>query len=242
MKKPILFLSAALSILLASCGGDDSPSPVTSTEKYILSVQTSSSDDTPQSLFVTYNANGRVTSVNDGTDTHTMTYSSNGDLDNVSGGSDPLSMSELYQDPYNGFEVGDVVAYDSNGNPTELRLYERDYDDSILEEYKAFITYDSEPNPFYYTLKAAGIIEVLENVELNMSSVPQSPELIMAKKLLFVNNPKTFVVKHLDGTIVSEVTAMYTYDADGYATSGTFNSSNEDGESSSSIATYTYRP
>jgi len=241
MKKPLLILSAALSLILASCGADDSPSPVTSTEKYILSVQTSSSDDTPQNLFVTYNAAGKVTSVNDGSDTHTFSYAGNGDLDNVSGGSDPLSISELYQNPYNGFEVGDVLAYDSNGNPTELRLYERDNDNSIIEEYKAFITYDSEPNPFYYTLKAAGIIEVLENVEINMSSTPQSPEMIMAKKLLFVNNPKTFVVQHLDGSMVSQVTATYTYDADGYATSGTFNSSSESGESSSSIATYTYR-
>ncbi|RZJ71260.1 hypothetical protein [Flavobacterium sp.] len=240
MKKPVLLLSAIVSSLLTACGSDDNPSPVTSTEKYIASVQTFSSDDDPQSLTVTYNAQGKVTGVNDGSESHGLNYASNGDLDNVTG-SDPFSISELYQDPYNGYEIGDVVAYDSKGNPTELRLFERDYDGTIIEEYKGFITYDSEPNPFYYTLKAAGIIEVLENVQLNFSSAPQSEELIMAKKLLFVNNPKTFVVKHQNGTIASQVTASYTYDADGYATSGVFNSSNEEGESSSSSATYTYR-
>ncbi|RZJ65313.1 MAG: hypothetical protein EOO50_14125 [Flavobacterium sp.] len=242
MKKPLLFVSAFAGILFASCGSDDSSSAVTSVEKYISSVQTMNTDDDVNMLNVTYNAAGQVTSVSDGENTNDLSYSG-GNLTTISGDSDPFQISELYQNPYDGYEFGEVLDYDNNGNPIKLRLFERDEEtNEIIEEFEGFITYDNKPNPFWYTLQAAGIIDVLENVELNFSSVPQAEELIMAKQLLFKNNPKSFVLKHLNGTVASQVNATFVYGTDGYATSGTFTSSNEDGETSSGSINFNYLP
>lgn len=243
MKKPLLYLSLLAAATLGSCSGDDSPSPITSVEKFISSVTTLSSDDDSSTTTVSYNAAGQVTGVSDGIESSTFLYSGN-ELVTVDGSEDdPFSISELYQAPYDGYEVGEVLDYDNNGNPVKLRLFERDPEtNDIIEEFEGIITYDNKPNPFWYTLQAAGIIDVLENIELNFSSVPQSEELIMAKQLLFVNNPKKFVLKHLNGNIAAQVDATYSYGSDGYATSGIFESSNEDGESATTTVNYNYLP
>lgn len=244
MKKPLLFASLIAGLCLSSCSSDDSPSPITSTEKYISSVSSTNSDNSNNTLSVQYNSAGQVTSVSDGENISTFFYSGSG-LTTVSdnSGDDPFQISELYQDPYDGYEIGEVLDYDNNGNPIKLRLFERDEEtNEIIEEYEGTITYDNKPNPFWYTLEAAGIIDVLENVELNFSATPQAQEIVMAKQLLFVNNPKSFVVKHLNGTIAAQVNATFVYGSDGYATSGTFTSSNEDGESSSGSVMFNYLP
>ena len=108
-----------------------------------------------------------------------------------------------------------------------MRAFDRYYDGSISEEYIVEITYDDKPNPFFYTLEAAGIIKVLDNVNLNFSMTPQAEQLVKAKLLLPLNNPQKVVVRHLDGTVKSQVTTSYVYGNDKYPTSATFTEVNE---------------
>ncbi|WP_294824593.1 hypothetical protein [uncultured Flavobacterium sp.] len=241
------FLSAlALAAVLAFTGcsddSDDSNNPVNNSDKkYITHVTViSAEDDSDEAhLTVNYDGNGRVTSASDGDDTSVFAYQ-DGDLANISGSSDVLTISELFVDPYDGYEVGEVLDYDNDGNPVELRLFERDWDGMIIAEYTATITYDQKPNPFYATLEAAGIIEVLNGVQLNFSATPQAEELVRAKLLLPVNNPKKVVIKNQAGQVTKQVVADYVYN-DNYPTTATFTETGEDGTYLYS-ATFAYRP
>lgn len=247
MKNRLLSAIALFSALfLGSCSDDSSETFNDAngnvTKKYVKTVAvTSTQYPEDNSVFtVNYDAAGRVTSTSDGTDTSQFVYENN-NLTTVTGSSDPLSISELYESPFDAYEVGEVTNYDTNGNPVRLRLFERNDSGMILEEYVGEITYDNTPNPFFYTLEAAGILEVLDNVELNFSLTPQAQELVMAKQLLPVNNPKKFVVKKQNGQVVGQVVGDYVYDAAGYPTTATFTSTS-DGEVKVWAASFTYRP
>ncbi|HEX9979327.1 MAG TPA: hypothetical protein VGB50_02045 [Flavobacterium sp.] len=244
--KRILFCSAfAFSAVFYSCSSsDDASDNLDDTpERYISSMQLISAQDASDnaSLTINYDTEGKVTNVSDGTETSIMVYDDSDNLTTVTGESDPFSISELYQAPYDGYEVGEVLDYDNNGNPIKIRLFERDEDDNIIDEYVSDIYYDAKPNPFLHTLNAAGILDVLDNVELNFSSVPTSEEIVMAKLLLPVNNPKRFVIKNLEGEVIEDMVAAYVYDADGYPTSATFTETNSDG-TFIYMATYNYLP
>lgn len=241
MKKNLFLAAFISSATFISCSSDDTAERLSeTTAKYIKTMTVVETENgTNETVTVNYDANGRVSNVTDGTDSSTMVYNDNNQLTAVTGDSEPFSMSELYQAPYDGYEIGDVTEYDSNGNPTRLRLFDRDDNGMITNEYVSEIYYDTQINPFLHTMEKAGFLQVLENISLNFSAVPTSQELIAAKQLLWVNNPKRFVVKKLSGEIVEEAVANYVYNADGYPTSATFTSTNEDGISVAS-ATYTY--
>ncbi len=240
------FLSAfALATVFAftSCSDDSDSSndPINNSDKkYITHVNVIPADTEMDEghLTVSYDANGRVTSASDGEETSIFAYQ-DGDLANVSGSSDVLTITDLFVDPYDGYEFGEVLDYDNNGNPVELRLFEKDYDGMIIAEYTATITYDQKPNPFYATLEAAGIIEVLDNIDLNFSATPQAEELIKAKLLLPVNNPKKVVVKDEAGHVTKQVVADYVY-SENYPVTGTFTETGDDG-THIYAATFTYR-
>jgi len=243
MKKNLFFAALLCSATFISCSSDDTSERLNeTTAKYIKTMTVVDTENgTNETVTVNYDANGRVSNVTDGTDSSTMVYNDNNQLTAVTGESEPFSMSELYQAPYDAYEIGDVTEYDTNGNPIKLRLFDRDDNGMIAEEYVSEITYDSQINPFLHTMEKAGFLQVLENISLNFSAVPTAQELIAAKQLLWVNNPKRFVVKKLSGEIVEEAVANYVYNADGYPTSATFTSTNGDGISVAS-ATYTYQP
>lgn len=232
---------AVLAFTGCSDDSSDSNNNNNSEKKYITHVNVipADNDQEPGHLTVNYDANGRVTSASDGEETSIFAYQ-NGDLANISGSSDVLTISELFVDPYDGYEFGEVLDYDSHGNPIEVRLFERDWDGMIIGEYTATITYDQKPNPFYATLEAAGIIDVLADVDLNFSATPQAEELIKAKMLLPVNNPKKVVVRNEAGEVVKQVVADYVYDSDNYPTTATFTETG-DGETYLYTAAYTYR-
>ena len=247
MKNRILTAFAAVAFLLsASCSSDDATATFIDAngnvgKRYMKSVQTTSSDSSSdnKTLTITYDANGRVTNAFDGTQSSTFTYE-NGGLTNVTGTNDVLIINDLFQAPYDGLEYGDVLEYDSYGNPVEVRLYERDWNGAIIAQYTGEITYDAKPNPYFYTLEAAGIIAVLDNVELNFSMTPQSEELIKAKMLLPVNNPKKLVIKDIDGNMKAQIVADYVYDSTNYPTYATFTETSENSVKVYTAA-YTYK-
>lgn len=232
--------------LFASCGSDDAAGDFNDangnvSKKYVTSINVVSAQNASENrtMIVTYDANGRVTNASNGTESSTFAYS-NGNLANVTGTNDVLTIDELYQSPYDGYEYGDVLEYDANGNPTAVRLFVRSWEGIIEEEYRGEISYDAKPNPFFYTLEAAGIIDVLDGVQLNFSMMPQAQELIAAKMLLPVNNPNKYVVKELNGTVKKQVVADYVYDAAGYPSSATFTET-ANSEVKVYTAAYTYK-
>lgn len=242
MKKNFFLAALLCGSVLISCSSDDSSDNLSSNARYIKTVNVIDSENGfNQTWTVNYDTDGRVKNITDGIELSTMVYNENNQLTTITGDSEPFSMSELYQAPYDGYEFGEVLNYDSNGNPKKLRLFSRDYEGTIEEEYVSDIYYDTQTNPFLHTLNKAGILEVLDNIDLNFSSVPTAQELIVAKVLLPVNNPKRFVVKTLSGEVKTETVANYVYNSDGYPTSATFTTTNEDGVSVAS-ATYTYQP
>jgi hypothetical protein len=70
-------------------------------------------------------------------------------------------------------------------------------------------------------MEAGGLIEVLDNVRLNFSLTPQSPEIVKARLLFPVNNLSQIVYKNEEGGIVYTVNADFDYDGANYATSAT---------------------
>lgn len=244
MKNKFLSLLALSAVFaFTSCSDDSSDSNDNNNngnKKYITHVNVTSSNiaDEPGHLTVVYDANGRVTSASDGEETSVFAYQ-NGSLANISGTNDVLTTSELFANPYNGYEYGEVLDYDNNGNPVEVRLFDKDWEGTIIAEYTATITYDQKPNTFYATLEAAVIIDVLADVDLNFSATPQSEELIKAKMLLPKNNPTKIVVKDDAGQVVSQVVADYVYNGN-YPTTATFTQTGN-GETYLYTATYTYK-
>lgn len=238
-------LSAVALLAFASCSDDSSDEFNNANgnvaKKYITNLNFTdlSSPSSSKNFTVTYDANGKVTRASDGVEIGVFTYSGS-DLVQVSDSNDVLAMTELTQPHHEAFELGEVITYDTKGNPVMLRVFERDYDGSILEEYRMEINYDDKPNPFFYTLEAAGIIKVLDNTNLNFSMTPQAEQLVKAKTLLPLNNPQKVVVRRLDGTVKNQVTTDYVYGNDKYPTLATFTEINENG-SHVSTATYSYK-
>jgi hypothetical protein len=239
------------SILAVSCS-DDSVSEEFEeangdvVQKLIKTVNLNSSENMEDEGMLTfsYTADGALSSVSNGEGSSDFLYDGD-ELVNVTGEEDVnLSIEELYESPYDAFETGNVLEYDANGNPKIIEFFEEDYDwetDSYLSYvYTAEITYDEAQNPFFYTLEAGGIIDVLDGIQLNFSMSPQSSEIIKARMLFPVNNPSKIVYKNEDGEVKYTITANYVYDADNYATSGVISSSSY-GEADASYAVqFTY--
>lgn len=206
--------------------------------KYIKTITSNSTSDVPSTVTINYDASGKVTSVTDGTESSLFVYENN-NLTNVTGDGDPLVISELYQAPYEAYEVGEVLVYDAKGNPTDIRLFQEDsWGD--MEEFTAKVTYDTAPNSFFYTLKAAGIIAVLDNVELNLNMQNMPEEIILARVLLPVNNPTKVVIEDLQGNVVSTTLTSYNYNSANYPTSAIVVTT-EDGDTETVNFTFTYK-
>ena len=187
----------------------------------IVSAQDGEDDTT---ITVNYDAADRVSSVTDGTESSLFVYS-NSELTNVSGSGDNLNIEELYESPYNAFETGEVTEYDDNGNPKMITFYVYDYDYMTDEEteveYTAEITYDANPNPYFYTLKAAGVIDVLDNVGLHLTFNSSSSEVVQARLLFPVNNITAIQYRDENGGLLFELDADYVYNSVNYPVSGT---------------------
>ena len=209
-----------------------------------LSVVSAQDASENQSVTINYNGNNQVANITDGVETSILVYD-NDNLTNVTGEGETLNVEELYQSPYDAFETGEVLQYDSNMNPVSIRFLEEEFDffnnTMSVVEYYAEIEYDATPNPFFYTLEAAGIIDVLDNVDLNFSMDVQAPEIVQARLLLPTNNIKKITYKDEDLTPIYQIVANYVYDAQNYPSTGTVTSTDlEDDSVSVYTTTFTY--
>lgn len=241
----LLFVSASL---LLGCGSDDDTVTDDFTDangsvpmRLIENIVTQSAQTGEENVTfqATYDANDRLMTVSDGEETSFFVYE-NDELATVTGEGDPLNTSELYQSPYDAFEVGEILEYDSNGNPSRILLLEDDDFDGI-EEFTATLTYDDTPNPFFFTMRAGGLIEVLDNVELQFSIAPQPSEIVLARMLFPVNNLSGMVIRNENDEVVYQLNGDFVYDSDDYPTSATFTAISEEDGTSVYTAAFTYK-
>ncbi|WP_452220555.1 hypothetical protein [Lacinutrix salivirga] len=250
MKVKLITLSLLMVAVFTSC--DDSTSEEfnnnnpNAVEKLITSIAMVSAQDMTENTTITinYNENNRVTSATDGQETSLFVYD-NGDLTNITGQGDTFNIEELYESPYDAFETGEVEEYDANGNPKTIRFFEEEYDFNTNTyttlEYTAEVSYDSQPNPYFYTLEAAGLIDVMDDVDLNFSMNPSAPEIVQARALFPSKNIKEIIYKDSEGNIEYEIKADYNYNSANYPTSATITGESvQDEEINVYSLTYSY--
>lgn len=166
-----------------------------------------------------YDANNRLTKVASG-DQFTSFYYDKGNLANMKGDGDLFNVEELFKSPYDAFDTGEVITYDDSGNPKEVKFMVVEYDEESWDEYvvpyTAVLSYDDKPNPYFHTLKAAGLIDVLDKIKLNFEMNANSAKLVQARMLLPVNNLSRIEYKDENGQTVATVRIEYNYDATNY--------------------------
>lgn len=237
-----LFLFLALGATMISCSEDDGFEETNGnvSKRYITKITTYGEGEQNIST-VSYDNSGKVISASDGESAKYFTYDQNGNLNKISGGGSNLLTDEVLGTIHDAYEIGDVLQNDNNGNPTVIELYEYDYwGDRIT--HTAHLTYDDKPFTFYYTLDAAGIIKVLNDTRLNFNHNPAaSPEIIMAKLLLPVNNPTGALIKDENNQEVGSINVNYTYGEDKYPTSASVIVIDEAGYVKNYNVTYEYK-
>ncbi len=191
-------------------------------EKLIKSISVISNQEIEESrnISLSYTPDRKLNTITDGDETTFFEYENN-ELSSIKGsGNESLNIEDLYQSPYDAFETGEVLNYDNNGNPTKIEFYEYDYnydtDNEFIRVYTADISYDNKPNPYYYTLNSGGIIDVLDNVRLNISTNPQLEEIINARMLFPLNNPSQIIYKDDNNQTVFTVNVIYNYNSYNY--------------------------
>jgi len=178
-------------------------------EKLISKLTLASAEDPSEGVILnfSYDINKKLINISDGEGVAIFVYNNNGDLTNIAGGNEPLNVEEIvFNSPYNAFEEGNVLQYDNNLNPSIIEFYEYN-DDEPTVTYTAEIDYDSAHNPYFHTMKAGGVISVLDDINLEFSINPQSPDLVQARALLPLKNPSQLTYKDENGNIIFYVDA-----------------------------------
>lgn len=248
-----LIILLSLSLFTLSCSEDSVSDEFDNAngnvqEKLIESISIISAQDSQENknISLSYTSDGLLNTISDGVETSIFVYDVNDNLSNITGGgNDNLNIEELYESPYDAFETGEVIQYDDNGNPEKIEFYEEEYDFNsnsyFTKIYTVEISYDNTHNPYFYTLEAGGIIEVLDDVQLNFSMNPQIPEIVQARLLFPVNNPSQLIYKNEEGEIIYTINVNYSYDNENYPTSATVTAvSIQDSEQSTYSAIYQY--
>lgn len=252
MKKTIyLIIVFTISLIATSCNDDSATDEYEKVngkvkDKLITSIALSNSENPEdnQKIIMSYNSNGTLNTINKDEENSIFIY--DGDqLTNITGNEGNITIEDLYESPYQAFETGTVLNYDDNGNPKKIQFPQYEYDssvnDDVLKNYTAEVTYDDAHNPYYSTLKSAGIISILDKVKFNFNPNPQSEDIVIARTLFPNNNPSQVTYKDEEGYIVFSTTINYVYDEDNYPTSATITYvSLEDNDSGSVSAIYTY--
>ena len=229
----LLFL--LLSFVLLSCEKSTEESVLEATptlsEKYIDAIEITSTEfDAPVNVTFAYDSNNRIINSTSYEDNTTSKAYLNYNADNTPKAAifpdEVITISDAYKTPYNLFEVCDVMEYDAKGNPKLLRNIEEHSDYVYINNsYKmittidtvfATITYENTGIFMFYTLKASGVFEVLDQIELFPFATNQS--VIKAKQLFPYNNIKYISVKNSKGALLSEVNYSYTYNSASYPT------------------------
>jgi len=254
MKTPTYALLLSLSLLVIfSC--DDTATDefnninpdVGDTSNLITKIETESVQDASENkiIIISYDANDRVSSVSDGISAGVLVYS-DGNLSNVAEGGEVFNISELINAPYDAFETGIVEEYDNNGNPVKITFYEEEVNESngFIEvvEYKADVFYDNMPNPYFYTLEAAGVMDILDDVDINFSLNPQITDIVRARMLFPLNNIKRIVFKDNNSVVLAEVALDYIYNNSNHPISATVTATDiSNNETSVYMLNYTYK-
>lgn len=241
MKQLKLLLFLTLGVAIIACSEDDGFEEANGnvSKRYITKVTTVGENEQNVSQVI-YDSNGKVISATDGETTKYFTYNQNGDLNKISGGGDNLMTDEILGTIHEAYEIGDVLQNDSRGNPTVIELYEYDYwGDRIT--HTAYLSYDDKPFTFYYTLEAAGIIKVLNDTRLNFNHPTATPDILMAKLLLPVNNPIGVIIKNEDNEEIGSVNVTYVYGEDKYPNSASVIAIDESGYVDNYSLTYEYK-
>ncbi|HEX8577849.1 MAG TPA: hypothetical protein VF677_16310, partial [Flavobacterium sp.] len=211
MKNKLFTLSVLMSVFMSSCSDSASDefddANGNANARYIKTITSISPSDGSNTITVNYNASGKVTNMSTGTKSTNFAYE-NDNLTNVTGDIDPLQISQLYQAPYEAYDFGQVLVYDAKKNPAEIKLFNENIH-GVKEEFSASITYDTAPNSFFHTLKAAGIIDVLDKVKLNLNMQSMPKQIVQARVLLPVNNPTKVVIKNVRGATLSTTSISY---------------------------------
>ncbi len=229
--KKINFLAVTLSISigLMSCSSsatdefEDVNGEVS--KKKLKKITTNENGKELSSTFF-YDANAKLEKIEggNGIETSSFQYTNTGRLVNVSGNNanETLNVETLYQSPYKAFEAGEVIDYDSRKNPSKILFRTEKYNYTTGESETITMTaeleYDEAPNLYFSTLESAGIIDILDGVQLDFSSAGQSSEIIKARRLLPLNNVKSIVYKNENNEVTATVDVSYTYDSDNYPT------------------------
>ncbi len=187
-----------------------------------ISIISAADSQENKTIIISYDSNNRVSSISDGVEAGVLVYN-NGSLTNISGSDDTFNIEQLYNSPYDAFET--VEEYDNNGNPINITFYEQEYNNvtGLYENvnYKAEVLYDTNPNLYFYTLQAAGIIDIMDKVDLNFSLNPQIPQIVKARMLFPLNNIKRIVYKDNNSVVVYELLIDIVYNEFNYPTSAT---------------------
>lgn len=233
-----LFLCIVLGVFSFSCSSDDGFDNANGevAKKYITKI-TVRDDAEAKVSTVTYDNDGRVTTATSENKTKYFTYDDNGKLLKISGDGENLMTSEITSEIHDAYEIGDVLEYDENGNPKILELYDENYDGNRIT-HTAHLTYDNNPFAFYYTLDAAGIIDMLSDVRFRFIA---PPEVLLAKRLLPVHNPIKAIIRDESNAQVASITVDFVYNEHSYPVSATVVSLDEEGYGNTYTVSYQYR-
>ncbi|GEQ86136.1 hypothetical protein ULMS_16440 [Patiriisocius marinistellae] len=241
MKKTFTKVAFALMglILFSACGDDDSATEEFSiangniTPKFIKTMTSTDSSSGSNAALTTFNydSSNRLISILSNEETTSFVFENGtlvniiGDAANTLGDDDNLSIAQFYEAPYDAFELGEAREYDANLNPRIIDVYQDEFNQNSgsVERvtYTSTVEYEAQHNLFFYTMQAAGIIDVLDGVRLNLSMMPVPSEIAIARALLPVNNFKTITTRNAANEIVFTINATYVYDSDNYPTSAT---------------------
>lgn len=255
MKKQSKLLLILLSVFIATSCSEESVSDdfeevngdVAVKLMESISVTDNEDSDDNATISMYYTNDGKLNTISDGSDTTVFVYDNDNKLTRITSDGDNLNMEELYESPYDAFDTGEVVEYDGNNNPKIIEvLVEECADDDYwcdtyeVKIYTAELSYDDAHNPFYHTFNAGGIIDVLDNVELNFGS-SQSPEIVKVKDLFPMNNLSQIIYKNEEGDPVFSININYSYDDENYPVSATITAVDiEESEQSVFSVSFTY--
>ena len=221
-----------------------------------ISIKSDDTDDI-KDIVVSYDDLKRVNKIVYDENSHYFIYDEYNNLSKISAEDGLKDINSLFLAPYdmalhavfdyNYLESGNVLKYDTRGNPVEMEIFDNTlgwdwytgYYIVKVDTLRAEIEYDTYPNPIFYTLKAGKIIDVLDRVDLSYGS--QSAELIKARQLLPYNNIKTITFKNLKGTTQSEIIINTIYDSDKYPTTANIIETSSGGRRSEKLITYFYK-
>lgn len=268
MKKQSKLLLILLSVFIATSCSEESVSDdfeevngdVAVKLMESISVTDNEDSDDNATISMYYTNDGKLNTISDGSETNVFVYDNDNKLTRITSDGDNLNMEELYESPYDAFDTGEVAEYDGNSNPKiiefpveeciencEVWNYDANTDpDEIpspiydIKIYTAELSYDDAHNPFYHTFNAGGIIDVLDNVELNFGS-SQSPEIVKVKDLFPMNNLSQIIYKNEEGEPLVSLNINFSYDDENYPTSATITAVDiEESEQSVSSVIFTY--